>query len=578
MMLLVTSAAAAAARRRRKRPRDVIFLLLTTVASGLLPSVASFGFSTNVGAPQLTSDGALVARGSVAALGSVARCGKLQQQQQQQQQGQQPRKRRREHDITCKVASPRRYGSADWFSNIQNLPKSRLLYNIKEHLFYNTSFAFVVSMIHLLTPQHVIDDLHVSAIPHSIMSGALGLLLVFRTNAAYNRFWEARKVWGSLINTCRNIARLSFVALGPDSPEWLELKEYLRMFPFLLKQHLQDTRVDEELNWVSLPMDKVLRLQEDPNPPMMDIQIMTEIIASAYSEGGSGESAGGVAQDYTSVTYRMEIEKCLSSLMNDLGKCERILTTPVPRGYSRHTSRFLTVYGFTLPVVLVPHTELFTAPVVAAVCWGLFSIEEIAYFIEQPFDPEYRQLDLMAYSQKVARDIDRMTASSVLGREGPRLPVSVTTAGADLLPYSPPSPFSLSSSQQQQRQLEDFSLPAAENNGQAGAGGGGNDASRGPRHTDGGSAINGRQARDDDGESGGHDVGSPTQQGPWGGGDGGGGRGGGRGGGSGGGGADVNGEGRRKKSNARKAAAERSRVDGLSASWRGDPEDDIVGG
>ncbi|CAN0483264.1 unnamed protein product, partial [Hapterophycus canaliculatus] len=55
--------------------------------------------------------------------------------------------------------------------------------------------------------------------------------------------------------------------------------------------------------------------------------------------------------------------------------------------FSRHTSRFLTVYGFTLPVVLVPHTELFTAPVVAAVCWGLFSIEEIAYFIEQPFDP-----------------------------------------------------------------------------------------------------------------------------------------------------------------------------------------------
>ncbi|CAN0058074.1 unnamed protein product, partial [Choristocarpus tenellus] len=53
---------------------------------------------------------------------------------------------------------------------------------------------------------------------------------------------------------------------------------------------------------------------------------------------------------------------------------------------SRHTSRFLTVYGLTLPLVLVPHTELFTAPVVCAVCWGLFSIEEIAYFIEQPFD------------------------------------------------------------------------------------------------------------------------------------------------------------------------------------------------
>lgn len=56
----------------------------------------------------------------------------------------------------------------------------------------------------------------------------------------------------------------------------------------------------------------------------------------------------------------------------------------------------MTVYGFTLPVVLVPHTELFTAPVVAAVCWGLFSIEEIAYFIEQPFDP-VRGLGLLLF-------------------------------------------------------------------------------------------------------------------------------------------------------------------------------------
>lgn len=45
------------------------------------------------------------------------------------------------------------------------------------------------------------------------------------------------------------------------------------MFPFLLKQHLQDCRVDEELDWVNLPQEKVLRLQEDPNPPMLNIQV-----------------------------------------------------------------------------------------------------------------------------------------------------------------------------------------------------------------------------------------------------------------------------------------------------------------
>ncbi|CAM9718049.1 unnamed protein product, partial [Hapterophycus canaliculatus] len=218
---------------RRKRPR---ILALVAAAFGVIPSATGFGLSSVGSQGGLTrvavSDGALVARGSAPALQTASRHGKRQGQQQQQQRRCRGG-RRRLHEITCKVASPRRYGSSDWWTNIQNLPKSRLLYNIKEHLFYNTAFAFAVSMVHFLTPQHVIDDLHVSAIPHSIMSGALGLLLVFRTNAAYNRFWEARQVWGNLINQCRNIARLSAVALGPDSAEWKEMKEYIRVRGFV---------------------------------------------------------------------------------------------------------------------------------------------------------------------------------------------------------------------------------------------------------------------------------------------------------------------------------------------------------
>lgn len=60
---------------------------------------------------------------------------------------------------------------------------------------------------------------------------------------------------------------------------------------------------------------------------------MTEILAVAFSDGGGGQSKGGRVPDFTSVTYRMEIERNLSSLMDALGMCERILTTPVPRGY-----------------------------------------------------------------------------------------------------------------------------------------------------------------------------------------------------------------------------------------------------
>ncbi|CAM9830192.1 unnamed protein product, partial [Ectocarpus fasciculatus] len=169
----------------RKRPR---VLALLTAAFGILPSATGFGLSSvasqgaaAIGRPAATSiasDGALVS--TTSALERLARCGTQQHRRQHRGGG------RRMHEITCRVKAPRRYGSSDWFANIQNLPKSRLLYNIKEHLAYNTAFAFCISMVHFLTPQHIIDDVHVSPIPHSIMSGALGLLLVFRTNAAYN--------------------------------------------------------------------------------------------------------------------------------------------------------------------------------------------------------------------------------------------------------------------------------------------------------------------------------------------------------------------------------------------------------
>lgn len=61
--------------------------------------------------------------------------------------------------------------------------------------------------------------------------------------------------------------------------------------------------------------------------------MMSEIVASGFADGGTGQSQGGRVLDFTAVTYRMELEHCLSGLIDCLGMCERILTTPVPRGY-----------------------------------------------------------------------------------------------------------------------------------------------------------------------------------------------------------------------------------------------------
>lgn len=340
------------------------------------------------------------------------------------------------------MPAPRPFDSDDWFDNIRNLPKSNLLSSIKSHLFFNTAWALLVSIIHGYS--HAIDDMHISTIPHSIMASALGLLLVFRSNSSYDRWWEARKVWGSVTNTVRNTARLAHISMKDEPRTHDPFIEYLRAFPWLLKQHLQDTRNDAELEWLNLPAEEFERLQSNPNPPLFACERMTALIQQAY--GSSSDSmelnshqpivgslgyaeaksrvqetaaTSSIREDRTSVFYRIQLEKELNILIDCLGMCERILGTPVPRSYSRHTSRFLTLYLATLPVVLVTHLEYWTAFVVGCICWGLLSIEAIAYYIEQPFDPVRAQLPLSAYATKMSADIKRMA-------DHPPLPAAFT--------------------------------------------------------------------------------------------------------------------------------------------------------
>ena len=78
----------------------------------------------------------------------------------------------------------------------------------------------------------------------------------------------------------------------------------------------------------------------------------------------------------------------VGNLVDALGACESLLTTPVPLSYSRHTSRFLTIWCATLPVVLVDTLGFITIPAVAFIGWCLFGIEEIGHLIEQPFRDE----------------------------------------------------------------------------------------------------------------------------------------------------------------------------------------------
>mmetsp|Transcript_26844 Transcript_26844/g.104206 ORF Transcript_26844/g.104206 Transcript_26844/m.104206 type:complete len:206 (+) Transcript_26844:240-857(+) len=98
---------------------------------------------------------------------------------------------------------------------------------------------------------------------------------------------------------------------------------------------------------------------------------------------------------------RISMEGDVTTLMDVMGACERIVKTPVPLPYSRHTSRFLSLYAMTLPFILVDSQGLKTIVGVAMITWALFAIEEIAHMIEDPFTDKSFSLPLAAYAETI---------------------------------------------------------------------------------------------------------------------------------------------------------------------------------
>jgi putative membrane protein len=323
------------------------------------------------------------------------------------------------------------FSSRDWFRNIRNIPQSRILRQIRSHLIANTGWAIVIAVVHGITPSHIIDDMHISTVPHAIMASALALLLVFRNNAAYDRYWEARKVWGSCTNSSRSLARLALRTFeGVESKELF--LEYLKAYPFMLKQRLHRIPNEDEMMFLKLSEDEIASMVLAPSPPQFVAQRLTQVLATEFSPD---ESRFDVHRAY----YRTLMEQEIVHLVDQLGMCERIMGTPVPRSYSLHTSRLLSIYLFTLPPVLVPHTEWYTPFVVCAICWGLLgkkrlsailyififslilstpslvflfvpAIEAIAYDIEEPFasGSGKSRLPIEKYAARIRLDIERM--------------------------------------------------------------------------------------------------------------------------------------------------------------------------
>ena len=290
------------------------------------------------------------------------------------------------------LSSGERYASNDWLTNFLSMPRSHVLERIGSHLW---------GQIAICTAVVVLDKAgfhfpRKSSLPHQLLGGVLALLLAFRTNMAYSRFWLAREKWGISSSSCRDLALYVVAHVRPRSPELAaQLVALIAAFPLALAHRCSgDTSAKLPPGVAAIPR---IRSPEytlaGPDftgattpPAALAICLELRFVLAEVARRNARRLPEVEAQ--VEAEMLMQASRRVGNLVDALGSCESLLTTPVPLSYSRHTSRFLTIWCATLPVVLVDTLGFITIPAVAFIGWCLFGIEEIGHLIEQPFRDE----------------------------------------------------------------------------------------------------------------------------------------------------------------------------------------------
>ena len=229
----------------------------------------------------------------------------------------------------------------------------------------------LLSVIVLLVDQHIQTLPHISIGAMGIFGVALSLFLGFRNNAAYDRWWEARKLWGSMIADVRNLGRhmCVFVGKGEDRAGFLSCAV---AFAHLHRGFLRGVDVRADIaGWVG--EDKADAMIARKNPADAALRAMAEQIGTLVEK----EAISGFGQ--------MTISHTLSSLALAQAGCERIVTTPLPFVYSLLVRRTTYLYCWLLPFALIEATSWFAPIFTAIVAYVFFGLQAVTNELELPF-------------------------------------------------------------------------------------------------------------------------------------------------------------------------------------------------
>ncbi|NUO50410.1 MAG: hypothetical protein HOV80_16265 [Polyangiaceae bacterium] len=257
-------------------------------------------------------------------------------------------------------------------------------------------------------------------IAHTLIGAALALLLVFRTNASYDRFWEGRRLVGMMGNRLRDLARQIATLIPAPKEERDEMGRHLIAFYRLSVQAL---RAETDL----APLGALLTEGEKKR--------LADVVQRPYVVMGWISSALAAMQDAGKLDrVRLQvIDQNLTALADALGGAERIHKTPVPIAYAHHIKVFVTLFCFSVPFAMVGDMRWYTPLAAAVLAFALFGIDEIGVEIEDPFGYDPNDLPMDTIGDGIERSVKEiLVAAAPLQSSSPaRQTAEPTSASID---------------------------------------------------------------------------------------------------------------------------------------------------
>jgi putative membrane protein len=278
--------------------------------------------------------------------------------------------------------------SKNWFSFLKNAHKTstfrQLFLSMVAIGFYTALLDYV--LIELLNIPNI------TPIVHQILGITLGLMLVIRTNTSYDRWWEGRRVVGSLTNSSRNLALELNAFLPPEDKETrYRFAGLIATYFYSLKEHLRQGVKFEELEDVNF--DTLQILKKAYHVPNRVAQLIYDDINEIYQkkviDGYQFISLVRKTEDFTDV----------------VGACERIKKTPLPKAYSMHLKFFILVYISTLPIGIIHELRYWTIPATMLIFYAMVGMELIGEEIEDPFGKDENDIPMDSICNNVRHNV-----------------------------------------------------------------------------------------------------------------------------------------------------------------------------